>query len=430
MVSQGKFLKNGGQRAASLWNAFKWTLGLSETKRTDGPTFENRFHPWESSPSLALRNRAATIKAFAKCPVTGDSIEFTCPNCGIPTHHSEQAWESDDKHHSEICEKLALSNVFEHDIRSGREFAEFQMPSPQEEDVMINFANWDTFLYTRNFHSMDTEFELAHSTKILTYPITVGSVLHQGSPYTMRNGRLSLEGLKSLAALRYSLFPTEKSPRAGSNTEIGEGLSLQPIRLFILGARSEAQLPFEAWSQLLYLFDGIPFHIHFIGPETLYDRQRKQYIYAPDAVTERISSQLTVSYYTDYFHVIHESQAFTPYDPYYDVFFLFHPGLGAPEAMDRWEKSVPILLESKCAVFSTGFHETDIKRDWDWLHTNFEDEMDVLMTPGQNIFQSTKWEIDDLHPDKPYQANQQIFGFRGKRYPAIFRGGLFSGVQT
>ncbi|KAK9390016.1 hypothetical protein V1515DRAFT_549969 [Lipomyces mesembrius] len=413
-----------------LWKAVKWTLGFSPEHRENEPTFENRFHPWESSPSLVLRNRAATIKALSKCPVTGLSIQFTCPNCGIPTHHSEEVWRADTHHHEQVCDRLMLGNVFEHDIRSGREFPEFEMPPPQDTDVAINFADWDTFLYTRDFHSMDTEFELAHATKVLTYPITVGSILHQGSPHKLASRRLTLEGLKSLAALRYTLFPDTPPSQTGSNVD-GESLRRsQPVRLFVLGARSESQLPLEIWAQLLFLFNKPNIHINFIGPEALYDRQKKQYVYNQSAVTERVAPNYSVSYYTDYFHVIHDTQEFTPYDPYYDVFFLFHPGLGAPEAMDQWEKSMPALLESKCAVFVTGFHVADNKRDWDWVMNKFGDELDVLMTPGVNIFQSTKWEINDLKPEEPYQVNQQVFAIRGKRYPAVLKDGVFAGLHT
>ncbi|KAK9468043.1 hypothetical protein V1512DRAFT_260637 [Lipomyces arxii] len=416
------------QQRTFVWKAIKWTFGFNDEHRENEPTFKNRFHVWEDSPSLALRNRAASIKALAKCPVTGLDIQFTCPNCGIPTHHSEEVWKADTHHHEYICEKLMLANVFEHDIRSGRQFDEFQMPPAQDSDVAINFADWDTLLYTRDFHSMDTEFEMAHATKILSYPITIGSIIHQGSPYTYSSKRLTLEGLKSLAALRYTLFP-EVLPMPITNQDGSVNLG-QPVRIFIVGARSESQLPLEVWTQLLFLFQRPNVHIHFIGPEALFDRAKQQYVYDDTVVTERISSNFIVSYHTDYFHVIHEAQTFTPYDPYYDVFFLFHPGLGAPEAMDQWEKSMPALLESKCAVFVTGFHEADNRRDWDWVNEKFGDELDVLMTPGQNVFYSTKWEINDLKPEEPYQMNQQVFGIRGKRYPAVLKGGDLSGIRT
>ncbi|KAK9447313.1 zinc-finger of mitochondrial splicing suppressor 51-domain-containing protein [Limtongia smithiae] len=418
------------QRRTFLMKAVRWTLGYGDDTKKDEPTFENRFHLWEESPSLVLRNRAATIKALARCPVTDLPIQFTCPNCGIPTHHDRAAWEKDTHHHESVCEKLALANVYEHDIRSGREFPEFEMPPPQDIDVTINFGDWDTFLYTRDFHSMDTEFEFAHATKILTYPVTVASVLHNGSPYTLASKRLTLEGLKSLAALRYTLFPAVARTRAGANTEDESVYQGQPIRLFVLGARSESQLPFEIWAQLLFVFDKPNVQIHFIGPEALFDKKKKQYVYSPDPVHQTLTPSFGVTFHTDYFHIIHESNQFVPYDPYYDVFFLFHPGLGAPEAMHMWEKSVPALLETKCAIVVTGFHEADSKRDWEWVNENFSEEMDVLMMPGKNLFGSTRWEINDMRPDDPYLVNDQIFAIRGKRYPAILRGGEAAGAST
>ncbi|KAK9464093.1 uncharacterized protein V1516DRAFT_669536 [Lipomyces oligophaga] len=416
------------QRRAFVMKGLRMILGFADDKDGNSPTFENRFHPWDASPSLVLRNRAATIKALAKCPVTGQNINFTCPNCGIPTHHDEEAWKSDKHHHDEVCDKLVLANVFEHDIRSGREFPEFEMPPEQDMDVAVNFADWDSFLYTRNFNSMDTEFEMAHASKVLTYPVTIGSVLHEGSGYTRQSGRLTLEGLKSLAALRYTLFPRERRQGNASNSrDVGEATpNPQPVRVFILGARSESQLPYEIWAQLLYLFDKPNMQIHFIGPEAMYDLEKKQYVYSSTAVTHRINPNFAVVYHTDYFHVMHEAQEFTPYDPYYDVFLLFHPGLGAPEAMEQWEKSMPSLLETKCGIFVTGFHEADNARDWAWVNDKFGEELDVLLTPGPHAFGSIKWEVNDLLPNEPYQVNQQIFGIRGKRYPAILRDGVIS----
>jgi splicing suppressor protein 51 len=163
------------------------------------------------------------------------------------------------------------------------------------------------------------------------------------------------------------------------------------------------------------------FELVFIGPESHYDKQKRHYVTSQKKIMNRFDSQMAFSYYTDYFHVLNEAQDFMPYDPYLDVFFLFHPGLGAPEAMDQWEKTIPGLLESKCAVFVTGFHENDSKRDWEWLHTKFGDKLDVLMEPVTNIFGSTKWELNDLNPLEVYQFNQRLFGFRGKRYHAVRR---------
>ena len=46
---------------------------------------------------------------------------------------------------------------------------------------------------------MDTERSRRHASKVLTYPLTIGSVLHQHSNLTLSNQRLTPEGSRSLA---------------------------------------------------------------------------------------------------------------------------------------------------------------------------------------------------------------------------------------
>ncbi|KAF5116205.1 hypothetical protein DV454_001838 [Geotrichum candidum] len=404
-----KSAKDSGKM--SLMTFLRTTIGLDPPLPPDYPTVENRFHPWESSPSEELRQRAAFIKSRAKCPVTHKNIAYTCPKSGIPTHHSKEAWEQDTEYHSSgKAELLKKANIYEHDLRSGREFPEFDFPGVQMRDAMVNYLNWDTFFYTREFFSMDSEFNLAAVTKMLTYPVTMASILDEFSPYKLKpKGPLTIEGLKSLAALRYTMFPKDR-------TKVWQD---RPARFFILGARSESQLPAHVWKQLSYLLQFTEFELVFIGPESYFDRSRNHYVTSDQKISHRIDNRMTFTYYTNYFHVLHEAQDLFPYDPYQDCFFLFHPGLGAPEAMDQWEKSLPGLLESKCPVFVTGFHESDSNRDWEWLNKKFGNEMDVLMEPTENIFKSLKWEVNDLDPSEVYQFNQQMFGFRGKRYHAV-----------
>ncbi|CAN6639844.1 protein Mss51p, mitochondrial [Trichomonascus vanleenenianus] len=391
-------------------NFVRATLGMDPPASDDYPTPENRFHPWDSSPSQDIRTRAAFIRARGKCPMTGKNIDFTCPKSGIPTHHSEDAWLADKNHQDWRWKILRHVNTFEHDLRSGREFPEFDFPAVQDRDAIVNFLNWDTFFYTRQFYSMDTEFHLAAVTKMLSYPVTMASIMHQYSPYSLKpKGPLTLEGLKSLAALRYTMHPKDKNQKWQD----------RPMRFFILGARAESQLPPHVWKQLSFLLPDTQFEIVFIGPEAYYDRAKRHYVTSQKKIFERFDSQLSFSYYTDYFHVLNEAQDFMPYDPYLDAFFLFHPGLGAPEAMDQWEKTIPGLLESKCPVFVTGFHKADSQRDWEWVHSKFGDKMDVLLEPTENRFGSTKWELNDLYPAEVYQFNQQVFGIRGKRYHAV-----------
>lgn len=392
-------------------------LGLDPPPSPEDPTPENRFHPWDQSPSVDLRERAAKIRTQAHCPVTGKDINYTCPLSGIPTHHSREAWEMDKAYHdSKKYEILKKVNIYEHDLRSGRPFPEFDFPQQQGYDKAVNLTNWDLFFYTRSFYSMDTEFQLAAVTKMLSYPITIGSLLHKFSPYSLNpKGPITLEGLKSLAALRYTLYPLE-------NRSLPTTTKNRAMRIFILGARAEAQLPGHVWKQLQFLFPEQSFEIHFIGPECLYKRDKQEYVKSTTPVVQRVDETLKFIYRTNFFEVFHEAQDFFPYDPYMDVFFTFHPGYASPESHGSWMgETMKALLETKCAIFTTGFNKKDLMDDINLVKSKYGKEMDVLMEPVRNVFGSTKWELNDMNPQEVYQFNMYIAGFRGKRYHTIKR---------
>ena len=102
--------------------------------------------------------------------------------------------------HLEICDTLRQINEDDHDLRSGRWFSEFDYPLPQIDDILCNMTNWDTFLYTRQFEAINSDRSMRQVTRLLTYPLTIGSIIHELSPYDIRQGgRLTVEGLKSLS---------------------------------------------------------------------------------------------------------------------------------------------------------------------------------------------------------------------------------------
>ena len=68
-------------------------------------------------------------------------------------------------------------------------------------DETVSFSNWDVFWYTRGFPSMDTDRMRRHASKLLTYPMTIASVLHQNSGLTLSNQRVTPEGMRSLAGM-------------------------------------------------------------------------------------------------------------------------------------------------------------------------------------------------------------------------------------
>ncbi|KAI0647209.1 zinc-finger of mitochondrial splicing suppressor 51-domain-containing protein [Trametes meyenii] len=238
---------------------------------------DDLFHPFSQSPFPAIRARGEAIRQLAPCPVCAaahahdglhvhtaaqpKAVAFECPDCGWPTHCSEEHWAADTEH-EKYCSRLREVNEDEHDLRSGRRMREFELPGAQDTEAAISFANWDVFWYTREFPSMDSERSRRHASKILTYPITIGSVLHQFSNLTLSNQRLTPEGSRSLAALRTNLHVPPGAP------ETPEAAATKPqMRIFILGARAESALPPHVWEQLCLLFPSALFHLYFIGPQ-------------------------------------------------------------------------------------------------------------------------------------------------------------------
>lgn len=187
---------------------------------------DNLFYPFSKSPIPAIRQRAAFTKRHAYCPHPSHQqtrvptsphdpearklpevstqppahVRFECPDCGIATYCTEEHWADDYEAHLEICDTLRQINEDDHDLRSGRWFPEFDYPGPQLDEILVNMTSWDTYLYTRGFEAINDERSMRQATRLLTYPLTVGSVLHELSPYNIRTGgRLTTEGLKSLS---------------------------------------------------------------------------------------------------------------------------------------------------------------------------------------------------------------------------------------
>jgi zinc finger protein len=191
---------------------------------------DDLFHPLSTSPIPSMRQRAAFIRAHAYCPhpshtrtrtavseidpearkpLTGGlppaHVDFECPHCGIPVSCSEEHWADDFETHMQYCDTLRTINEDDHDIRSGRQFQEFNYPDMGIEEAAINFTNWDTLLYTREFSAINEERSLRHATKLLTYPMTIGSILHEYSPYNIKGGgQLTPEGLRSITGMNFA----------------------------------------------------------------------------------------------------------------------------------------------------------------------------------------------------------------------------------
>ena len=186
---------------------------------------DDLFHPFSSSPVPDFRRRAAFMKQHAYCPhpdhkptklptvsakphwaedASGDMapahVDFDCPDCGFPVYCSKEHWMDHYEEHLKVCDTLRQINEDDHDLRSGRVFQEGNLPDLQLDEAAVNMTNWDTFMYTREFEAVNSDRSMRQITRLLTYPITIGSVLHELSPYSLSKGeRLTAEGLKSFS---------------------------------------------------------------------------------------------------------------------------------------------------------------------------------------------------------------------------------------
>ena len=232
-----------------------------------------------------------------------------------------------------------------------------------------------------------------------------------------RNAKTNLNAL----ALRYTLH----QPLRGQGPGIkGIRTRSPPVRLFVLGARAESSLPREVWHQLAFLFNQhTDFHLILIGPEAMANRDNEYPL--PERtprnpfgaiVEDRISHQMKITTYLEYYHTLHRAQNFHPYDPYFDCFVLFHPGLGHPASSHEWEDTLPQLLETKVPIIVTGYTQFDMERDLKWVYDKVGGEIDVLLEPGENRFRSLRWELNDLDPNDVSASNWGVWAFRGKRY--------------
>lgn len=183
------------------------------------------FNSYTDSPAPEIRRRAAFMRQNAYCPhpdhqptraavnpgdpeanKTGAQpprhVGYECPDCGIPVSCSEEHFVDGYESHLEICDLLRQVNEDDHDLLSGRFFPEFEYPGPQLEEAQVNLTNWDTLLYSREFNAVNEARPMRQVTRLLTYPTTIGSVLHELSPYSLKH-RLLPEGLRSFSGMLY-----------------------------------------------------------------------------------------------------------------------------------------------------------------------------------------------------------------------------------
>lgn len=392
-------------------------IGLFKNKKlieNNGSKLDKLFHPLNKSPIPALRSLSDRISVKGKCPISGKSpLNFICPISGYPTHYSEKEWELDEDYKKIYSQRLREVNEDEHDLRSGRNMTEFELPGKQDLEQTVSLKTWEMLFYTRNFNSIDNMRSQRHLSRLLSYPMTIAGVLHELGPYADKaRGRVPLQGERSLLALRYNLH---KQP-------LPYDLPTPPIRIFIPGARAESQLPAQVWMQLAHLFPYARFQIYFVGPEVNVQNDEILKPIGLNGWSKIYDPQLSLYGIKATWEQIHDY--FLPYDPFTDIFFNFHPGLGFPSNLKsvnnfdkpnsiisanevvtqidaEWCLGMSKMLSTKCPIILSAFSPSDLKRDVDaLLNTKNSDvlsqEWETVIEPGDNVFSSQRWEVAEF----------------------------------
>jgi splicing suppressor protein 51 len=120
-----------------IFNLFNRLTGRTPPQKPARPApvlaQDDLFHAFSASPFPAIRARGEAIQSMAPCPTcTAEkapqkTVAFECPECGWPTHCSEEHWRADTEH-EKYCSRLREVNEDEHDLRSGRRIREFELP--------------------------------------------------------------------------------------------------------------------------------------------------------------------------------------------------------------------------------------------------------------------------------------------------------------
>lgn len=106
---------------------------------------DDLFHPLSTSPFKEMREKSKRIKELAYDPVAlerGENVKvaFECPDCGFPTHATEESWSADEEK-GRYWPRLREANEDEHDLRSGREMTEFKLPGNVSSVFQISGLN-------------------------------------------------------------------------------------------------------------------------------------------------------------------------------------------------------------------------------------------------------------------------------------------------
>lgn len=66
------------------------------------------------------------------------------------------------------------------------------------------------------------------------------------------------------------------------------------------------------------------------------------------------------------------------------------------QAATDWREALEQILDTKCALICTGFSPADVERDVLAMDSVEGLDFDWIVSPGENVFKSFKWEVADV----------------------------------
>ena len=78
--------------------------------------------------------------------------------------------------------------------------------------------------------------------------------------------------------------------------------------------------------------------------------------------------------------------------------------------LDRAYSDCPRLESDVSGSWTSGKRVSVLGDSW------YAGSMDILLEPGENLFRSLRWDLNDLDPHDVTCSNWGVYAFRGKRY--------------
>jgi len=256
---------------------------------------------------------------------------------------------------------------------------ELQIPEVPPGPIRLN--DWENYFQTRGILGAKNPKFHRFLSKPLTFPLSVAQFFLDTIPYP-----LTPRGETTFAELR-TLAKSEGKPY---------------IRICFVGVRAELSFPATFWREIGHIFPNYNFSLLMVGPEAplTLDRQMLQ-----------ISKNVSLSCYKKYYHEVHQELKDMDYIP--DLYVGLNSGVGFEGYKGSWDQTFQQIVETKRPFLLSCHDQRDQDRDQQFLKRH-ENQLDWLLTPTPNLFQSLFHDVLSLNIRYIIHSNWSIFAVQGK----------------